>query len=73
MLQLYANSPVQVHSLDIFSEEMELLLETATAGAAWSCAVGTHLCGALSPRLVALYGAAGPTDPTAGAAGEGGA
>lgn len=54
-----APAQVVVHKgLDVFSKEMEALLHRATGEASWSCAVGTHLCGALSPRLAALY--AGP-------------
>ena len=29
-------------------------------GLAWGCAVGTHLCGALSARLVSFFGSGGP-------------
>ena len=50
---------LRVHTMDVFSAKMEALLRDAAQGAEWACAVGTHLCGALSPRLIALYGAVG--------------
>jgi len=41
--------------LDIFSPDAAQTLEAAASGAAVCVAVGTHLCGALSPRLVDLF------------------
>lgn len=41
--------------LDIFSPDAAQTLEASAAGASVCVAVGTHLCGALSPRLVDLF------------------
>ncbi|EOD07865.1 hypothetical protein EMIHUDRAFT_249317 [Emiliania huxleyi CCMP1516] len=57
---------VRCHLLDIFQEgALERLAQHYVAGEcgggfAWGCAVGTHLCGALSARLVSFFGSGGP-------------
>lgn len=46
---------VKFFNLSIFGAAFEQLVQSEAAQAPWSCAVGTHLCGALSPRLIALF------------------
>ena len=43
---------VRFHALDIFSDDFGALLAREARGAQMACMVGTHLCGALSPRLL---------------------
>ena len=43
---------VRFHALDIFSDAFGALLAREARGAQMACMVGTHLCGALSPRLL---------------------
>ncbi|KAJ1637321.1 hypothetical protein T492DRAFT_555482, partial [Pavlovales sp. CCMP2436] len=47
------------HQLDVFKPRFEQLLASEAAGADWACVIGTHLCGALSPRLIGAYVGAG--------------
>ena len=43
---------------DVFSRAFEAALARRGAEARWGCMVGTHLCGALSPRLISTFAAA---------------
>ena len=43
---------VRFHALDIFLDDFGSLLAREARGAQMACMVGTHLCGALSPRLL---------------------
>ena len=41
--------------VDVFSSVFPALVVQTLAGADWAALVGTHLCGALSPRLVSVF------------------
>ena len=48
---------VEFKRLDLFSTQCIDIIQQAAQGATWACAFGMHLCGALSPRLISIFGA----------------
>ncbi len=59
-----ASGQVQYYSVSAFAPEFEALVRERCSDASveWSCAVGTHLCGSLSPRLVEVFRAQAAVD-----------
>lgn len=47
---------VEFKRLDLFSTQCIDVIQEAAQNADWACAFGMHLCGALSPRLIAIFG-----------------
>ena len=53
---LHGRANVEFHAMSVYDDAaVGSLFARAAHGAAWCVMVGTHLCGALSPRLIELY------------------
>ena len=53
---LSGRANVEFHALSVFDDvALRSLFAREARGAAWCVMVGTHLCGALSPRLIELF------------------
>ena len=55
LAEVLEDGRVRYFRLSVFTEAFEQLVANEAAAATWSCTVGTHLCGSLSPRLVTVF------------------